>query len=106
MLRERAENIMIVDLVRNDFSKSALRGSVTVEELCRVYTFEQVHQMISTVTAEVEEGKNPVEIIRDTFPMGSMTGAPKISAMQIIEQLEVFKTRSVQWRYRLFHSKW
>ncbi|HEA19613.1 MAG TPA: anthranilate synthase component I family protein [Pricia antarctica] len=89
--KERAENIMIVDLVRNDFSKGALKGSVAVEELCRVYTFEQVHQMISTITAEVEEGKNPVDIIRDTFPMGSMTGAPKISAMQIIEKLEAFK---------------
>ena len=89
--KERAENIMIVDLVRNDLSKSALKGSVQVEELCKVYTFEQVHQMISTVTAEVAEDKNPVEIIRETFPMGSMTGAPKISAMQIIEQLEAFK---------------
>ena len=89
--KERAENIMIVDLVRNDLSKSAVKGSVRVEELCEVYSFEQVHQMISTVTAEVAEDKNPVEIIKETFPMGSMTGAPKISAMQIIEELEVFK---------------
>jgi len=89
--KERTENIMIVDLVRNDLSKSALKGSVQVEELCKVYTFEQVHQMISTVTARVAEDKNPVEIIWETFPMGSMTGAPKISAMQIIEQLEAFK---------------
>jgi len=89
--KERAENIMIVDLVRNDLSKSALKGSVTVEELCKVYSFEQVHQMISTITAEVSKDKNPVEIIRETFPMGSMTGAPKVSAMQIIEQLESFK---------------
>jgi para-aminobenzoate synthetase component 1 len=89
--KERAENIMIVDLVRNDVSKSALKGSVTVEELCKVYSFQQVHQMISTITAEVKADKNPVEIIRETFPMGSMTGAPKISAMQIIEELEAFK---------------
>ncbi len=89
--KERAENIMIVDLVRNDVSKSALKGSVTVEELCKIYSFEQVHQMISTITAEVAADKNPVEIIKETFPMGSMTGAPKISAMQIIEELESFK---------------
>ncbi|WP_373518641.1 anthranilate synthase component I family protein [Pricia sp.] len=89
--KERAENIMIVDLVRNDLSKSAVKGSVYVEELCEVYSFEQVHQMISTVTAEVSEKADPVEIIRETFPMGSMTGAPKISAMQIIEELEAFK---------------
>lgn len=89
--KERAENIMIVDLVRNDFSKSALKGSVQVEELCEIYSFAQVHQMISTVTAKVADDKNPVEIIRETFPMGSMTGAPKISAMKIIEELEAFK---------------
>ncbi len=89
--KERAENIMIVDLVRNDLSKSAIKGSVRVEELCEVYSFEQVHQMISTVTAEVTKNRNPVEIIKETFPMGSMTGAPKISAMRIIEELEAFK---------------
>ncbi len=89
--KERAENVMIVDLVRNDLSKSAIKGSVRVEELCEVYSFEQVHQMISTVTAEVAKNTNPLEIIRETFPMGSMTGAPKISAMQIIEKLESFK---------------
>ncbi|MBU2946261.1 anthranilate synthase component I family protein [Zobellia uliginosa] len=89
--KERAENIMIVDLVRNDLSKSALKGSVEVEELCEVYTFEQVHQMISTVVANVAENVNPVDIIKQTFPMGSMTGAPKVSAMKIIEELEAFK---------------
>ncbi|MBT8184299.1 MAG: anthranilate synthase component I family protein [Eudoraea sp.] len=86
--KERAENIMIVDLVRNDLSKSAQKGSVEVEELCAVYSFEQVHQMISTVSATVPEDKNPVDILRETFPMGSMTGAPKVSAMKIIEELE------------------
>lgn len=86
--KERSENIMIVDLVRNDLSKTATKGSVQVKELCKVYTFPQVHQMISTVVSEVEEHMSPVEIIKTTFPMGSMTGAPKISAMQIIENLE------------------
>ena len=89
--KERAENIMIADLVRNDLSKSALKGSVKVEELCKVYTFEQVHQMISTVVSKVSFDKNPVDIIKETFPMGSMTGAPKVSAMKIIEKLEAFK---------------
>ncbi|WP_024480790.1 anthranilate synthase component I family protein [Cellulophaga baltica] len=89
--KERAENIMIVDLVRNDLSKSAIKGTVAVEELCKVYTFDQVHQMISTVIAHVAADKNPVTIIKDSFPMGSMTGAPKVSAMKIIETLESFK---------------
>lgn len=89
--KERAENIMIVDLVRNDLSKSALKGTVKVEELCQVYTFDQVHQMISTISAVVPSTKNPVDIIKETFPMGSMTGAPKVSAMRIIEVLEASK---------------
>lgn len=89
--KERSENIMIVDLVRNDLSHTATKGSVQVEELCEVYTFKQVHQMISTIVSEVVNTTSPVEIIRTTFPMGSMTGAPKISAMQIIETLEETK---------------
>ncbi len=89
--KERAENIMIVDLVRNDLSKSALKGSVVVQELCKIYSFDQVHQMISTVVAQVSKDKNPIDIIKETFPMGSMTGAPKISAMKIIEELESFR---------------
>lgn len=89
--KERAENIMIVDLVRNDLSHTAIKGSVAVEELCGIYTFEQVHQMISTVVSAVENSVSPVEILRTTFPMGSMTGAPKISAMNIIEELEETK---------------
>lgn len=89
--KERAENIMITDLVRNDLSKSALKGSVRVEELCKVYTYKQVHQLISTVLAQIPTAKNPVELIEETFPMGSMTGAPKISAMKIIEELEETK---------------
>ena len=90
-LKERSENIMIVDLVRNDLSKTAKKGSVSVEELCKVYTFKQVHQMISTVVSELNDDVHPVDVIRDTFPMGSMTGAPKISAMKIIEELEETK---------------
>ena len=89
--KERSENIMIVDLVRNDLSKTAIKGSVKVEELCQVYSFRQVHQLVSTVVSEVKETTNSVDIIRDTFPMGSMTGAPKISAMKIIEEEEETK---------------
>jgi len=89
--KERSENIMIVDLVRNDLSKSALKGSVKVEELCKIYTFKQVHQMISTITSIIAINKNPIDVIKETFPMGSMTGAPKVSAMKIIEKLESFK---------------
>ena len=86
--KERSENIMITDLVRNDLSKFANKGSVKVDELCKIYSFEQVHQMISTITCQVDNSLSSVYIIRETFPMGSMTGAPKISAMNIIEELE------------------
>lgn len=89
--KERSENIMIVDLVRNDLSHTATKGSVEVEELCGVYTFKQVHQMISTVISNVESTTTPIDILQTTFPMGSMTGAPKISAMKIIEELEETK---------------
>ena len=89
--KERSENIMIVDLVRNDLSKSAKKGSVRVEELCKVSSFKQVHQMISTVVSELKDDVHLVDVIKDTFPMGSMTGAPKISAMKIIEALEETK---------------
>ena len=89
--KERSENIMIVDLVRNDLSRTAKKGSVKVKELCKIYTFDQVHQMISTVESKVKKSTNPIDIIETTFPMGSMTGAPKISAMQIIEELEETK---------------
>ena len=89
--KERSENIMIVDLVRNDLSHTATKGSVKVEELCKVYSFLQVHQMISTISSKVDAKTSPVDIIKTTFPMGSMTGAPKISAMKIIENLEETK---------------
>ena len=89
--KERSENIMIVDLVRNDLSQTATKGSVEVEELCEIYSFKQVHQMISTVVSSISHTTSPIEILRTTFPMGSMTGAPKISAMKIIEELEETK---------------
>ncbi|MDG1475893.1 MAG: aminodeoxychorismate synthase component I [Vicingaceae bacterium] len=90
-VKERSENVMIVDLVRNDLSKIAKKGSVNVDELCGIYTFPQVHQMISTVSAKVEKEVSFDEIIKATFPMGSMTGAPKIRAMELIEEFEETK---------------
>jgi para-aminobenzoate synthetase component 1 len=89
--KERSENVMIVDLVRNDLSKTAVKGSVAVEELFGIYTFKQVHQMISTVMAELDQKYTAIDAIKTSFPMGSMTGAPKISAMEIIEKNESFK---------------
>ena len=61
---------------------------MTVQELCKVYTFEQVHQLISTVTSQVSDSLSPIDVLQSTFPMGSMTGAPKVSAMKIIEEYE------------------
>ena len=89
--KERAENIMIVDLVRNDLSKVAVKNSVTVDELCQVYTFENIHQMISTVTCEVTSKTSFSEILKALFPMGSMTGVPKIKAMELMEEYETSK---------------
>lgn len=88
--KERAENVMIVDLVRNDLGRIAATGSVTVEELFGLYTFPAVHQLISTISATQMPGTSFTEILQALFPMGSMTGAPKISAMQIIAQQETF----------------
>lgn len=89
--KEYAENIMITDLVRNDLSRTAQKGSVEVKELCGIYSFMQVHQMISTITSKLDSQYSVIEAIKTTFPMGSMTGAPKISAMKIIEELEETK---------------
>lgn len=89
--KERSENIMIVDLVRNDLSRTAQKDSVRVEELCKIYTFKQVHHLISTVVSKLKPEYSAVDAIKTTFPMGSMTGAPKISAMKIIEELEETK---------------
>lgn len=89
--KERSENIMISDLVRNDLSRTAQKGSVKVEELCGIYSFEQVHQMISTITSKLDSQYSVIDAIKTTFPMGSMTGTPKVSVMKIIEQLEETK---------------
>lgn len=89
--KERSENIMITDLVRNDLSRTAKKGSVEVEELCGIYSFLQVHQMISTITSTIDDQYSALDVIKNSFPMGSMTGAPKISAMKIIEELEETK---------------
>jgi para-aminobenzoate synthetase component 1 len=89
--KERAENLMIVDLVRNDLAHTAQTGSVKVEELFGIYSFPQVHQMISTVSSDLDKQQNAVDAIRHAFPMGSMTGAPKIMVMNLIEQYEITK---------------
>lgn len=86
--KELQENVMIVDLVRNDLTKSATPGTVNTEELFGIYSFKQVHQMISTVICEMRADISSVQAIKNTFPMGSMTGAPKISAMELMEQYE------------------
>ena len=88
--KERAENIMIVDLVRNDLSRIAKKGSVKVTELCGIHTFETVHQMISTVECEVDKDIHFLDVLKASFPMGSMTGAPKVEAMKIIDETEDF----------------
>jgi para-aminobenzoate synthetase component 1 len=86
--KERAENIMIVDLVRNDLSRIALPGSVNVNELLGLYSFKTVHQLISTISCNIDPQTSFTDLIKATFPMGSMTGAPKISAMQLIDAHE------------------
>jgi para-aminobenzoate synthetase component 1 len=89
--KEKSENVMVVDLVRNDLSRICKPGSVKVDELFAVYSFPQVHQMISTVSGQIEEDKNWIDCIEATFPMGSMTGAPKKKVMELIEQYEQTK---------------
>ncbi|HUR67096.1 MAG TPA: anthranilate synthase component I family protein [Chitinophagaceae bacterium] len=86
--KDQSENVMVVDLVRNDLSRVCREGSVVVEELFGIYSFPQVHQMISTVSGELKKDMNFTDIIRATFPMGSMTGAPKRKVMELIEQYE------------------
>ena len=89
--KEISENVMIVDLVRNDLSITASKASVKVEELCGIYTFKKVHQMISTISSNVDDKTHFSQILKSVFPMGSMTGVPKLRAMELIEQLEEFK---------------
>ncbi len=89
--KERAENLMIVDLVRHDLKKSCNTGTIEVDNLFEVLSYKQVHQLVSTIKGQLKEGISVSEIIKNCFPMGSMTGAPKIRSMQLIEELEVCK---------------
>lgn len=86
--KERSENVMVVDLVRNDLSRICVEGTVEVEELFGIYSFPQVHQMISTIKGKLKESTTFSSIIHASFPMGSMTGAPKKRVMELIEQYE------------------
>lgn len=86
--KDRSENVMIVDLVRNDLAKLCMEGTVQVDELYGVYSFPQVHQMISTISGELKPGVSFSDIMKATFPMGSMTGAPKRNVIQLIEKYE------------------
>ena len=89
--KEQAENLMIVDLMRNDLAKLAQPGKITVEEIFGIYKFKQLSQMISTVSCEMRPDLSLEEVFRQTFPMGSMTGAPKIKCMELIDHYENFK---------------
>ncbi len=89
--KDKSENVMVVDLVRNDLSKVCKEGSVRVDELFGVYSFPQVHQMISTISGELNEGVDLSDILRASFPMGSMTGAPKRKVMELVETYEQTK---------------
>lgn len=89
--KEQAEHVMIVDLVRNDFSKICEPGSVKVPELLHIYSYPTVHQMVSTITGKLPINTTFQEILNATFPMGSMTGAPKHSVLELTEQLETFR---------------
>jgi para-aminobenzoate synthetase component I len=86
--KDRSENVMVVDIVRNDLARVCEEGTVTVDELYGIYSFPQVHQMISTVSGVLKNDISFMEIIRATFPMGSMTGAPKMRVMELIEKYE------------------
>jgi len=86
--KDRSENVMVVDLVRNDLARVCKEGSVKVDELFGIYSFPQVHQMISTVSGELKNEISFADIIKATFPMGSMTGAPKRRVMELIDQYE------------------
>jgi para-aminobenzoate synthetase component I len=89
--KEKSENVMVVDLVRNDLSKICKAGTVQADELFGIYSFPQVHQMISTISGELEVNKDWIDCVQATFPMGSMTGAPKKKVMELIEQYEQTK---------------
>lgn len=86
--KERSENVMALDVMRHDLSRIAQSRSVKVEELCAVRSYPRVHQLVSTVSAVMRDDTSPLDVLRATFPMASMTGAPKLRAMQLIEQVE------------------
>lgn len=88
--KERNENVMIVDVARNDLSKIAKRGTVNVEKLYDIESYDQVHQMVSTVSCELKENTSFLDILNATFPMASMTGAPKIKAMKLTDEYELY----------------
>lgn len=88
--KQQAENLMIVDLLRNDLSRVARAGTVTVPELFKVETYPTVHQLVSTIRGRVLPGLSPVDVLRVLFPCGSITGAPKVRAMEIIDEVEPF----------------
>ena len=89
--KDFSENVMIVDLVRNDLSISARKNSVKVEELAKLYSYKNVHHLISTISSRIKDDFHPLDVIKNSFPMGSMTGAPKIRSMELIEKYENIK---------------
>lgn len=89
-LKEQTENVMIVDVARNDLSRIAKKGSVVVDKLFEIESYQQVHQMVSTVSCELKENTSFGSVIKAMFPMASMTGAPKIRAMQLIDKFEKY----------------
>ncbi len=90
-IKEQAENVMIVDLVRNDLTRSCIPGTIEVDELFNVYSFPKVHHLVSSVSGTIRPDVNGIDAIRNAFPMGSMTGAPKVRVMQLTEQYEQSK---------------
>ena len=86
--KDRAENVMIVDLLRNDLSRTCLPDSVRVSQLCRLETYQYVQHLVSVVEARLRDDATPIDLLRTSFPGGSVTGAPKIRAMEIIAELE------------------